>query len=550
MNARRILALVLAGLLVGVSGARADDWHSEQPPPPDGTAVGAPVPLGPVGDIEFWAPNRGLLTTAGNDGVPAGLYAYDGTGWYELSTVCGGHDGRIAWAGPDEWWTIGDQPTGPAASQGPFDQTLHVSLCHFVGGQVVASYAEPLGVPQSYLPMNAAACSSPSDCWFAGNRLPGTTNAGAFHLHWDGTSLTAIPSLTQLQPEVVDPARTVAGLAFNAGHLYESVKVQQDDSATDTYLLHEILEDGSSNPFLGLFSDQPINAGPVSPWDLAPLHLASGDGPLWAVAGAVQRGSAAKVTVLRADGEDVTQLVLQDPGGVLAPGTAIDGAAAESGSGAVWVSFVAPSDSTNSPARLTRIHADGTVDPALTLPSATDGIARRGAAGPIACPAPGQCWMATAQGWLFHLGSSLPQDADPSFHRLITFRPPDDSVPFVPPDSIPIDDSGANPPSDQIQPPSDDSPLPPKPHKVRPLASGIRQRLVHLTLELSFTLRARAHVQLVAERRRHVVARTRRVTLAAGRHLLRLKLNPHRWPTKLDLRVSAAPSKSKAKARR
>jgi hypothetical protein len=544
---RPLLALALAaGLAVApVALARADDWHSDQPPAPPGSAIGAPVPLGPVGDIAFWAPNRGLLTTAGNDGVPAGLWAYDGSGWYELSTVCGGHDGRIAWAAANEWWTISDQPAGPGASQGPAGQTLHVSLCHFVDGQVVASYAEPLGTPSSYLPMNAAACAGPGDCWFAGDRLPGTTNAGAFHLHWDGHALTAVPSLTALQPDVVDPARTVAGLAFAQGRLYESVRVQNDDAANDPYLLHELLEDGSSNPFVGLFSDQPIDDGGVAPSQLAPLRLASGGGPLWAVAGATG-GSAAHVTALRVDGETVTQLPLQDPGGTLPAGTTIAGVAAEPGSGAAWISYALPSDGDGAPARLARIDGGGTVQPPLALPSAADGIARKGGAGPIACPAAGQCWMATSQGWLFHLGPSLPQDADPAFHQLITFRPPDDSVPFVPPDSLPIDDSGANPPADQTPAPNADPPPPPRPRKARPLATAIRQRMLHrTTLELSFTLRARAHAQLVAERRGRVVAKTRRVTLAAGRHRLRLRLNPRRWPTKLDLRVSAAPAKGR-----
>ena len=53
-------------------------------------------------------PNRGLLAVEGNATVPPGLCAYDGAGWHQLSTVCGGpgRTTRIAWAGPREFWTI------------------------------------------------------------------------------------------------------------------------------------------------------------------------------------------------------------------------------------------------------------------------------------------------------------------------------------------------------------------------------------------------------------------------------------------------------------
>ena len=102
------VALFCLGLSPACSLA-ASGWHSEQPV---AAGAGVPVPLGEVGDIEFWAPNRGALITGGNGGMPAGVYAYDGTGWYLYSTVCGGREGRIAWTGPDEFWTISDQRAG------------------------------------------------------------------------------------------------------------------------------------------------------------------------------------------------------------------------------------------------------------------------------------------------------------------------------------------------------------------------------------------------------------------------------------------------------
>jgi hypothetical protein len=543
MRRTALLAAGLAAALIAPGAAvHADDWHAEQPQPPAGTAIGVPVPLGAVGDVEFWAPNRGLLTTAGNDGVPAGLYAYDGTGWHQLSTVCGGHDGRIAWAAPNEWWTIADQPAGQIFS-GPSDQAWHRSLCHFVDGRVVASYAEPIGTPTSYLPLDAAACNGPSDCWFGGDRLPGTGNAGAFHLHWDGQTLTAVPSLTELQPDVADPPRAVASLAVHQGALYESVQVSADDpplateSADQPTLLHQI-DGSSSNPFFNLLAPVEYPSG-VDPWDLSALRLTSDGAQLWAIGGAIG-DAAADVVALRlgADGQ-FAPVPLDDAAGTLPTGTAVADAAAEPGSDAAWVAYVPPADRVGDtpPARLVRIHADGTVEQPLTLPGPGDGIARKGRAGPVACPAPGDCWMATSQGWLFHLGGPQPQDDDPILHQLITFRPPDDSIPFVPPDAPPIDDSGANLPPDQTPSPGEDPPIG-RTRRAKPLVFAIRSKTVHgTTLVLSFKLRARARVQLVARRHGRVVAHSAQQRMAAGPHRIRLRLDPKRWPTKLDLRA-------------
>jgi hypothetical protein len=540
-----MLAALLAALLAAAPAARADaGWHEEQPV---ASGIDVPVPLGPVGDVEFWAPNRGLLTTAGNGGMPAGLYAYDGTGWYLLSTVCGGHDGRIAWAAPDEWWTIADQAPGPDLQRGTESLLWHRSLCHFVDGQVVGSYAEPLGSADSYLPMDAAACDGPDDCWFAGDRLPGTTNVGAFHLHWDGHAMTALPSLTTPQPELLDPPRAVADLAFDAGHLYESVQVQDDDNAPESnaqpYLLHEIVSD-SSNPFLPLFPTPAVDYGAgVSPSQLAALHLSVDDARLWAVAGAVE-GTVAHVTALTLDAGGLAPIPLQDPGAALPAGTPVNDIAAEPGANAAWLAFGSVDAGDQTSAHLTLLHADGTVDPPIALPTAADGISPKGPANRVACPAAGQCWMATTRGWLFHLGDDLPQDADPNFHRLITYRPPDNGVPFLPPDSLPIDVSGADQPSDQTPVPT--APSPPAKRRTLPVAYRIKQRMLHrTTLELSFSLRARASVELVARRRKRVVAHTRRETLRAGRHTLRLRLNPKRWPTSLDLEAHALSSKAK-----
>src|SRR4029077_9133866 len=122
---RRLVLLVgLLALPALPSASAADGWHSAQPVT---GGVEVPTTIGEIGDIEFWAPNRGMLITAGNEGIAAGLFAYDGTGWYRYSTVCGGHEGRIAYAGPNDFWTISDQQAGQETGAAP---PRHISLCH------------------------------------------------------------------------------------------------------------------------------------------------------------------------------------------------------------------------------------------------------------------------------------------------------------------------------------------------------------------------------------------------------------------------------------
>ncbi|HEY4779817.1 MAG TPA: hypothetical protein VIH47_09520 [Solirubrobacterales bacterium] len=543
----RRAGLVLASLLVAAIGgapvAAAQEWRSEQPV---AAGIGVPVGIGEIGDVEFWAPNRGMLITAGNEGIPAGLFAYDGSGWYRYSTVCGGHAGRIAWAGPDDFWTISDQQTGQEGGKAP---PQHISLCHFLNGAVVSSYAEPLGVADSYLPMDAAACSAPNDCWFAGERLPGTTNIGAFHLHWDGASITAVPSLTEQQAGIEDPGRSVTSLAFHQGSLYESVEVGEGDVAPEEPVaqpsfLHQIFE-AATPAFIPLYTEEPILYGGAhsKPAQLEGFHLSGDDQALWAIAGS--RTAPATVTALRLGPTGFAQVALDDPGGTFEPGDRVGGVAAEPGSEDVWIGFNQPGDFSSSPARLARVHGDGSVDSPTLLPAPGEGIGHKGPAGPIACPAAGQCWMATEGGWLFHLGSDLPRDADPALHTLVTFRPPDASLPTVPPVDLPEDNSGANPEEKK-------EPLPevieePLPKRVPALYAKVKSRLLDgNVLELTFLLRTKAHVQLLARFEGKVVAKTPRYTMKKGTRSLRLRLDPKRWPTKLDLQVHAV-GKRKAK---
>jgi hypothetical protein len=160
-RARRALAGALVALAAVPAGAGAQgSWRLEQPDPPPGARFR--VPLGAPGDLQFWAPNRGLLAVEGNATVARGLFYWDGVSWKQLSVVCGGPSDtvRIAWAGPTEFWTI-SHPSLPRLGNG-------TALCHFKDGEVVAAYSTPDQSSDPFRPMTAAACVGPNDCWFGG----------------------------------------------------------------------------------------------------------------------------------------------------------------------------------------------------------------------------------------------------------------------------------------------------------------------------------------------------------------------------------------------
>jgi hypothetical protein len=117
-------------------------------------------------------------------------------------------------------------------------------------------------------------------------------------------------------------------------------------------------------------------------------------------------------------------------------------------------------------------------------------------------------------------------------------------VPVVYPNQPPADDSLANqqPASTQTTAPIQvATPPTPKHNKAKTLVKHVHSRLVnHHTLVLSFTLTARARVQLIARRKRTVVARSRLQSLAAGRHQLSLQLDPQRWPTGFQFKATPA----------
>jgi hypothetical protein len=529
-------------------------WRLEPITPPDlpnGERSPTPIGLGRVGDIEFWRPDRGLLITAGNGTtIPAGTWAFDGLHWHELSTVCGATDGRIAWAGPAEFWTVSDARQGQAAdSHGDPAPTEDNTLCHFVNGSVAASYASLAFQASSYQPMHAAACLSTGDCWFAGDGVP-EPQIGAFHVHWNGraSTLEEIPYLGEGRP--VEDMR-----AFD-GSLYESVRVSSSDPVlehlSEPPTLHLINPIGV-NPTFEPLSGLPLHSAGEFPEALDALRLSADAEALWAAAGprreTPEGSEAAQVTIDRYTPGTGWSQVLGSQAGGLDPfsGDTVRSIAAEPQSEAAWVALAASSETGVDPtanALVARVSADGTVSDEETLPTpaeAAEGVGPKGAAAHVSCPAVHECWLATTEGWLFHL-TSLPAgsptsegiDADPAFAGPITYRPPDEGLPATTPDAPPPDDSGAQ--SEFV--PAAETVTPPR--ALAGLVSKVHVRLVHATtLELRFHLTVKATVRLLARRHRQIVATTPRLTLKAGYHTLRLHLQRRRWPTKLDLQTHA-----------
>lgn len=575
-----VLALAVSVLFVtlAAAGARAEgfpddggaEWRVEQPEPPPApagvTGASTPIGLGRIGDLEFWSPNRGALITAGNGStVPAGVWLYDGERWRELATVCGASDGRIAWAGENELWTVSNgrpgQSLGGSHEEAPLEDN---TICRFAPGrsgklEVVASYASPAFQSNSYQAMHGAACIDASDCWFAGGVLP-PPQIGAFQLHWNGRTMEAEPYL----PE----SHSVEDMREFEGRLYEGVRLLAQDPVVKQVRrpppLHVINGEGVS-PTLETITEVPLLETGEFPFALEYLHLGADQEALWAAAGPAtteSKGSKpAGVTVVRyareagEEGPTFTQVLgpATIPTGIgRFPEGYVDAIAAEPETSSAWIALDTVADAkseflnhvSNQHARanVARISADGSVSDQVELPT-EQAYGPLGAAGAMACPATHDCWLATTQGWLIHLttGAALQRDSDPVFssEEPITFRPADEGVPQVAPDAPPPDDSGL-----------EESTAPPKAAFVEtqkpetfaqvqlPLLSHVKSRLLHGTmLELSFHLAVRSRVRLLAERHRRVVAATKTQTLKAGARSLTLRLNVRAWPTKLNLQT-------------
>lgn len=559
--------LVVSAASAGAVEAEHWRWEPAQvPPAPAGvtTAYEYGVPLGVVGEISFWAPNRGLLITGGteeNGGpVASGLYAYDGRSWHQLATVCGGAEGRIVWAGPEEFWTIADQRSGQIVSTtrvGEFEAPA-VSLCHFVGAEVVGSYAMPLEEPDSWQKMDSGACYSPNDCWFGGED-GSAPNVGAFHLHWNGSTVTAV-----YEPE----DHAVTSMVGFQGKVYEAVELSSSDArvageANPPAVIHTIAPAGVEPIFgnLAMVSQAtkkllPEYGKEVLSEALKGLDLAV-DAPagsaatqLWAAASpwASPPGGSkpAALTVLH-DGAAGWSQVVPGPSGQTPLGGAVslsgtsDEIAPEPGSEDAWLSLRGGGRG----AEVALLEADGTLAQTDLLPEVGEEVGYSGRSGPIACPAAHDCWMATFgepasdSGSLFHLSDGVPEEPDnnPVFDGadgVITYRPPDSGIPGTYAEVFVPDDSLANQQVIKEQPKPKRAVKLPKP-KAKRLVKGIKSELLrHRTLVIAFTLTAKAHVQLVARANKQTVARTPRELLRPGKHRISLTLNSQHWPTKLQ----------------
>jgi hypothetical protein len=521
----------------GAASARGEAvWRLEQPPPPPGAPF--KVPLGRPDDMEFYAPNEGLLSVEGNATVPAGLFFYNGRGWHQLSTVCGGagEASRIAWAGPDEFWVI-TEPSEPRAGAG-------LGLCHFKDGVVVGSYSTAFQSPDPFRPMDAAACDGPNDCWFAGigSEDPSGQRIGAFHLHWNGTSL-----LSSYQPQ----GRGVSGLAFFDGTFYESTFVgTQEGDTTDPVtlatpepehpiLIHELVAEK--------FMD--VNFVPYGypgvPAEGTELLSAKSDGSeLWFSGGGAASGPAAP----REGSVPSPPLAVSYTGGFFqqAPiDVSLFGeedrfvdVAPVPGTHTAWVADqpYAQRGSSTAKAKVALIGADEEAETRLdTLPVSGAG---RGSAQVVAATGSEEAWMATSAGWLFHYtnGTVLPEDTDPNWAGTITQRPNESVAQFVP-DAPPPDDSQlfAPPPVAVEQAASVESPVP---EIIPALLKDIRVSRRGLTVIVSFELTRLADVQLVAKRDGKAIARTAKERLKAGRHSLKLRFSLKRWPTGLSFKTT------------
>jgi hypothetical protein len=235
---------------------------------------------------------------------------------------------------------------------------------------------------------------------------------------------------------------------------------------------------------------------------------------------------------------------------------AVTAFAVEPGSEDAWLAL-GPRDASKQRGRvaaLVHINPAGEVLGVQTLPSPEEqahGIGPKGSAVRLSCPAPEDCWMATREGWLYHLATPGARAAAASgagksemsaFPEglIISERPPDQGIPQEVVEAPPSDTSGVNEEhvfnESTVEAHTSESE---NTKVVLPLVSRVKDHLRGTTLELRFHLSVKARVQLIAKRKGRVIAKTANHTFAAGNRSLKLRLNPRAWPTKLNLKTKA-----------
>jgi hypothetical protein len=545
-----LLAFATMPFAAGVARAEST-WRLEQPPPPPEAVF--KVPLGKVDDLEFYAPNEGLMSVEGNGLVPRGLFFWNGRSWHQLSTVCGGAGeiSRIAWASPDEFWVL-TEPSEPRIGAG-------LGLCHFKDGEVVGSYSTPYQSPDPFRTMDAAACDGPDDCWFAGigSEDPSGQRVGAFHLHWDGSTLT-----TSYQPQ----GRGVSALAFfrapteAKGTFYEStfVGAAAGDRTDPVHLANPEPEGAVLIHRLegGSFDDvdfEPVRkaleeAGvPKEGTEL--LSARADEDELWFAGGGADSGPEAPSEGSMPESVPGPPVAVRYDDGSYEPllfGAPLFGAedrfvdiSPVPGSARAWVADQAVRErgSVTAKAKVALIGARGEAEPRLfTLPVSGPG---RGSAQLIAATGPEEAWMATSAGWLFHYtnGTLLPEDTDPYWAGTITQRPNESVAQFVP-DTPPPDDSELfAPPPVAVEPVAKAVAESPVPEMIPALLKDIKVSRRGLKVIVRFKLVRLADVQLVAKRHGRVIASTAKRRLKPGEHDLELSFSRARWPTALSFKT-------------
>lgn len=543
---RRLLTTLAASaaLAVAAGGGVADaaEWKPFALPAPAGGKLS--VPAGFVGDLSFWAPNRGLMTVAGNNSVTGGVYSWDGESWHQLATVCGGgQNARIAWAGPTEFWTI----TVPSAGSAPSG----TGLCHFKDGAVVGSYSfynVPAFGPS--VPVSAATCRSANDCWFGGVGSLGAdgTQPGAFHLHWDGADL---------RPVVNGQGRGVSDLITHRGAVLEStfVGVGAGVGAQPPFLrnaedvpalLHRI--DGTS------FANDPFVPTPVDgvPADGTELRSMDTDGATaWAVGGGAGSGPAAAGGVVqrtpvavRKDGDAAWQQL--GLSGALPTDRWFGAVAAVPGTREAWATLTDSevgggfaSGESSAPA-VAHVSEDGAVR--VDQLDGRAGDAARGAATAVACPTADDCWAATARGYLYRRtsGATYARDTDRAFQGTISIRPNEAAAQAIA-DDPPVDDSRLLAPPVELPTDADanaavECPAPPalvtrvKASTGRLTKRQSRQANAKVPLVVRFRLARRARVGVTFKRGGRTVARVKPRALKAGTRTLTVSVRRKSFP--------------------
>ena len=267
-----------------------------------------PCRSGRVGDIEFWEPpgaapqaNRGLLITHGDGtAVPPGVWAYDGSGWHEIAKTCGATDGRIAWGGPADFWTVSDQRPGQAPLNGAEPtarRQLAVPLLRRSDRRLLRPSRLRSGLLRGDvrrgLPGAAAPATSSEDCWFGGEALASAAGR-RLPAALERRTVEAQPYTNQGDP--VRAMRALENIIFESV-AYNSGDARSEETSGRPPVLHFAKAETAMEP---LAEELPLYSSPFeSPEALEYLRLGSSEGELWAATGPNHETSGGEVTVLR-----------------------------------------------------------------------------------------------------------------------------------------------------------------------------------------------------------------------------------------------------------